>query len=64
MADTTPLTVWLPKSGQGEYTSQAQFDIADSSGNLLVDSSTNNVTDGTTIFTPVTTDIWSTNNGS
>lgn len=64
MADSTPSTVWLPKLGQGEFNGQSSFDIADASGNLLTDSSSNNVIDGTTIFTGITADVWTQNNGS
>jgi hypothetical protein len=64
MSTTENATVWYPNSGEGEFSGQSPLDIVDSAGNFLVDSSANNVTDDSTIYTPVTATLWSSNDGS
>lgn len=64
MATTEAATIWSPTSGEGEFTSGSSLDIVDSTGNLLVDSSTNNVADSGNIFNPVSATVWATNDGS
>lgn len=64
MSTTEAATIWYPTSGEGEFNGQSPLDIADKTGLLLIDSSSNNVTDDSTIYTAVTTDVWTSNDGS
>lgn len=64
MSTTEAATIWYPNSGEGEFNGSSPFDIADSTGNLLVDSTANNVTDDSSIYTPVAATTWAENDGS
>lgn len=59
-----PATVWLPKSGQGEFTQGSSLNLIDSSGVSLIDSSANTLIDSGSIFNPVVPTIWTENDAS
>lgn len=59
-----PLTIWKPTNGQGDYIDVGVIDIVDSSGNLLVDPSGNNIVSTGQDFTQIPNTIWINSDGS
>lgn len=57
------VTVWQPTTGNGEFTLGGVFNIADPSGNLLVDPSGTQIVDTGVIFSQIPDTIWTENNG-
>lgn len=64
MSTTEAATIWVPSSGEGEFTSGSVNNIVDASGNQLADSSSNLIADSGGIFTPVPATTWTENDGS
>lgn len=60
---SVPVTVWQPTTGNGEYSLEGVFNIDDSSGNLLIDPSANQIIDTGVIFSSIPVSIWEQNDG-
>ena len=56
-----PATIWT--DGNGEWSSPGVAELADASGNLLVDASSNDLADSGKVFTPYAATVWTVNDG-
>lgn len=56
--ENTPVTIWQPTTGNGEFTLGGVFNIADPSGFLLADPSGVEIVDTGVIFTQIPSTIW------